>query len=178
MKVLPRNPFLASATINVLRREVITNRVISIDENVSKITSSNIDYTEIEADEFVRVFKVSRQIGLIKELSAPGCRMLLYVQAKLKSGCDYINLKRDKVATDLEASESSIGYGIQNLIDCGVLCKKSQSEYWINPLILFNGNRKQYFLDNAPDHIHYIKDKTPVVINLTDYVKKKEDIIV
>lgn len=161
------NPFLTSAKITVLRKEYITNRVVNVEQGVSRIEQSVTDYRDIEVDEFVKLYRISYQLGLLKEMNAIGCRMYLYVQAKLKPEYDYIYLKREKVMKDLELSHTSVGSGIQNLVDVGILCKKSQSEYWINPVVLFNGDRKQYFKKYAPKNITYIKDNNPSVSNIT-----------
>ena len=43
---------------------------------------------------------------------------------------------------------------------------------------MFKGNRKQYYMDNIPDKINWLKDFKPTVINLTDNKQKSDKQII
>ena len=92
--------------------------------------------------------------------------MFLYCLTKVQEDRDWISLKREAVAKALEVKETSVGTGIRNLIDIGILCKKGRTTYWINPIVMYHGDRKKYFEINAPDNIEYLEDKNPTVINM------------
>lgn len=162
------NPFLASAKIRLLKKKSIIRNTTNTNESVSQLYSETTMTSLIEVDTFTKNYKYSRQLGLIKDLSPLGCRLYIYILYKLKKDQDYINLKRSRVSKDLGISTSGIGLAIGSLVDSGLLCKKSQSEYWINPIIMFNGNRKAYFIKQAPDMITYLEDHNPVVKTFTD----------
>ena len=160
------NPFLSSLEITVINKKTIKVETTKINENTVEIENTTTSTKPIETQSFTKSYHYPRQLGFIKELSVAGCRMLLYIQMKLKSEHDYIELKRTTVAKDLGISENSASLGIYNLVDNGVLAKKSQSEWWINPFILFNGNRLKYVKENNPKAIKAVDDYNPTIIRL------------
>lgn len=157
------NPFLTSSSFKMMNKETRFRYTQNYTEGVTTITKEITDYEIIELDEFVKVYKFPRQLGFINALNGAGAKMYLYIQSKLPSDQDFILLKTSKVSKDLNVSVATVYNCIDNLIDAGVLCKKGNSEYWINPTILFNGNRKHYIMDNAPEKIEYIKDGKPTI---------------
>jgi len=157
------NPFLTGSSFKMMNKETRFRYTQNYTEGVTTITKEITDYEIIELDEFVKVYKFSRQLGFINALNGAGAKMYLYIQSKLPSDQDFIILKTNKVSKDLNVSVATVYNCIDNLIDAGVLCKKGNSEYWINPTILFNGNRKHYIMDNAPEKIEYIKDGKPTI---------------
>lgn len=90
---------------------------------------------------------------LFKELSSKGRDLLLYVIYNIPENTDYINLKIDKVCNKINMSKPTCLKAIQELLDVALLSKKSQSEYWINPLYLFKGNRIKYYQETCPECI-------------------------
>lgn len=169
------NPFLASAKITVLNKKSISYYTIPVTENVSKINRKSESVVGIEVDDFCKFYQFSRRVGLLKLLKPAGCRMLLYVLAKLNRDQDVIKLQRSVVSKDLNMSDTTVGSGIGDLCENGFLCKKSRSEYWINPIAIFNGDRKAYFEKNAPNNIYYIEDRNP---SIQKYANLENEIIV
>ncbi len=160
------NPFLASFELNVLNKKTIKVEVTKVNSGVVEVEQTTTSTKPIETQEFTKVYKMARHVGLIKELNPAGCRMMLYIQAKLKLDHDYIELKREKVAKQLDVSANTVSLGIVNLTECGILAKKSQSEWWINPEVLFVGNRFRYVKANNPKSIKYIEDYNPTIVKL------------
>jgi DNA-binding GntR family transcriptional regulator len=50
----------------------------------------------------------------------------------------------------MNVSRPTLLKAIQELEDVAVICKKSQSDYWINPHYIFKGNRIKYYQTNCP----------------------------
>ena len=169
------NPFLTSAEIRLLKKKTITNISKQVEEGTNQIVTTTTNTNLVEIDKFVKVYRIPYQLNLIKELTSIGCKLFFYIQVKLKLNDDWIDLHRAKVAKDLGISETSVSNAIGNLIDNGILCKKGTTDYWINPIILFAGDRKQYFLQNAPKHIIYVEDKNPTMFNFEE--KSSDNII-
>jgi predicted transcriptional regulator len=71
----------------------------------------------------------------------------------MKPDCDFINLKTEFVCKKMKISRPTLTRAISQLIDIGVLCKKTQSEYWINPFYIFKGNRIKFYNKTYPDCI-------------------------
>lgn len=157
------NPFLTGASFKMMNKETKFRYTQNIIEGVTTITKEITDYEIIELGEFVKVYKYPRQLGFINSLSGAGAKLYIYIQSKLPSDQDFIVLKTNKVSKDLNVSVATVYNCIENLIDSGVLCKRGNSEYWINPTILFNGNRKTYILNNAPETVEYVRDGKPTI---------------
>ena len=160
------NPFLASLELSVLNKKTIKVEVTRMNSSVVEIEQTTTTTKPVETQEFTKVYKMSNHLGLIKEMNPAGCRMMLFIQAKLKQDQDFIELKREKVAKQLDVSANTVSLGILNLTECGILSKKSQSEWWINPEVLFVGNRFKYVKANSPKSIKYIEDYHPTVVKL------------
>lgn len=157
-----KNPFLASSEIKVLRKKIVKRTVDVSDDDLYGIDAEDYQVVSVEADSFTKAYQIKDQLGLIKSLNPQSCRLLLYVQGKLSHGNDSIDLPRTKVAKDLDVHPNTVSLGIQGLIDSGVLCKKGKSDYWINPIVLFNGNRYKYFKEQAPSKINYVDMKAEI----------------
>lgn len=158
-----KNPFLASLEIAVLNKKTIKIETSEVVNGATHLKTTTTSTKPIEVQEFVKVYRYPKQIGLLKLLSPAGCRLYLYVQMKLKEDEDFLNLKREKVAKELDVSLPTVSLALANLMEHGVLAKKSQSEYWINPYILFKGNRLEYIKKENPDAITYLTDRNPTV---------------
>lgn len=157
------NPFLGGLSFKMMNKETRFLSTQSYTEGVTTIKREIIEYDVLELDPFVKVYRFPRQVGFINQLNGAGSKLFLYVQCKLEHEKDTIILKTEKVAKELNVSVATVYNCIDNLIDAGVLCKKGNSEYWINPSVLYNGNRKEYILQNAPERVEYVKDPKPTI---------------
>lgn len=169
------NPFLASAELTVIEKETITT-FIRKEETHCKVLSKTSEVKPVEVDSFAKVYHISRKYGLISNLSAQGCRMFLYLQMTLEQDQDWVKLPAEEVGKRLNLSLLTVRLGIKDLIDNGILCKRGKSDYWINPIVLFSGNRLQYFEATAPNRIKRVKDKNPRVLHIAGYDKQSTDV--
>lgn len=159
------NPFLKTehGRLKVLK---IHSKINTI--NVSKIPEDRIFVgdvkTEIssflmEAQEKTSVYRYSYVINtLFKCLNSSGRDLLLYIIYKLPKDQDWIVLKYDKVLTEMGISRGTLSRAIQNLVDNAYIIKKSQSEYWINPTLLYKGSRLSYYQKECPDCIDIVHE--------------------
>jgi hypothetical protein len=155
------NPFVSNIKIRILYKENILKVQMNGQENISSSGGHFTGYFgEVELDEFVKSYKFSKRKVLARLLKPVGLRILFYVESELKRDYDYIELHRSIVAKELDMSESSVGLGIADLIENGLLIKKGKIEYWINPEVMFFGDRKEYFKKYAPQNIIRIKEKS------------------
>lgn len=93
---------------------------------------------------------------LFHELSSSGRDLLLYIIYNLKEDCDTINLKAEAVCKEMNISRPTLIKAITQLKDVAVICKKSQSEYWVNPMYLFRGNRIAYYHKHCPNCVEIV----------------------
>lgn len=82
-------------------------------------------------------------------LSHRGRDMFLYIIYKIPKNSDFITLKHSIVRKHLKISKPTIIASIKELIAANILHRKSQSEYWINPDFLFNGDRVEFYSINS-----------------------------
>lgn len=90
---------------------------------------------------------------LFTQMSSKSRDLLLYIIYNIQTDTDYITLKLDNISKKMNVSRPTLLKAIQELEDVAVICKKSQSDYWINPLYIFKGNRIKYYQSNCPDCI-------------------------
>lgn len=169
-KIAPlKNPFLSSFSIKVKRKKTIRRSIGDTDDETAVILGEHITYNDVEIDEFAKLYHVAGSSGLLKLLSPMGSTLLLFILFNLKQDDDWIRLRQVDLIHELDVSDSSIQKGIKNLMDNGVIAKRSiQSEYWVNPQLIFAGNRKSYAKRAGDDKIVIIHDSTPTIVDSID----------
>lgn len=116
-----------------------------------------------EIDTSTRLYRTEYAQGVIVKLSERGCRMLAYVMQKLAKQADTVEIKSEdfmKMFTIL--SIQTFYNSLNDLMDAGVIARYKSNRYWINPSVIFNGNR-----------IAKYPDKVDVEFDVK-YAKKKE----
>ncbi len=100
-----------------------------------------MQYIEVDEDKFAKVYL--SQFAAFWELSKPAIRVFGYILSALKQGQDRLIFKMDKALTYTNYSHRShVLTGLSNLVECGIIARTSYDyEYFINPLVFFNGNR-------------------------------------
>lgn len=168
------NPFLASIKLTVYKSQttMLNNRNV---DGINKVVSKTIEEIEWEKDPFIKVYTESKIKNIYKDLNPISCKIVLYIQLNLKKKTDYIELNTDKVMdfTKIESKTTYYKY-IQELIDNAVIAKYKNSVYWINPELIFNGDRISFYKEQCPDCIEEINLKE---IQENKRIKKKQDLI-
>jgi len=95
----------------------------------------------VDEDQFVKVFV--RELRALWDLSKPAMRVLTHIMSCMKAN-------QDEIIFDIEEcmeytrykSERSIFYGLAELIENGIIARSTKTyRYYINPMIVFNGDR-------------------------------------
>lgn len=95
----------------------------------------------IEKDRYVKVY--FDWIEVLRGLSYSGINMLLYVMDIIQYNSDVIILDRDLCCKHSNFGKNVYYRGIKDLVRCGIIMKRGSGvSYWINPHVMFNGNRK------------------------------------
>lgn len=95
---------------------------------------------------------------LFKELKSSGRDLLLYIIYNIQKDDDTINLSADKLYKEMSISKSTYYTAISQLIDVGIICKKNNSTYWVNPFYIFKGNRIDYYHKHCPDCVNVVAE--------------------
>lgn len=140
--------------------EYTTNRVLSFGnatvelENYQKNVAARIALTQkVDRETFIKVFKDS--IKYIAKLSRTAQAVLWYIMDNLPQDKGYIVIDNMTVMDFCNfKTRKSVREGVLELLEKNFLTRTTvPKKFWVNPLIVFNGNRityaKEYILDDA-----------------------------
>lgn len=102
---------------------------------------------------FVYQGKPSKEI--VRKLDSMGRAMFLYVQYNLGKNSDVIKLTLEEYADfwDYSPKASKTFYdAVNQLMGAGVIQRKKANNFWVNPMIIFNGNR----IDKYPNNVEVV----------------------
>lgn len=178
------NPFVEEALEGIQKQTVRKTRVIRPDDGLAKQVQQivvNADgeatgygafmqYIEVDEDKFAKVYL--SQFAAFWELSKPAIRVFGYILSALKQGQDRLIFKMDKALTYTNYSHRShVLTGLSNLVECGIIARTPYDyEYFINPLVFFNGNRVTF----AKTYIRKKKEVDKAQLGLFDPFEELE----
>ena len=155
------NPFLYGNKLDLVK--VIENQYLGksnsfdLDGHVTdhaKITTI-VATRFIERDRKVSLYKTENIKGLIAALSPIATKVYLYITLSLGEQMDYVKLTLTDVQKELNiGSKNTLYKAIEELETYSIIAKKRNGEFWINPFLLFNGNRIDYFQKQYPDNVN------------------------
>ena len=144
------NPFMKKAIqeIQTVRKtEIIRPKskdavqlIVSSDGELTGHTAF-LKYVELDEEKFAKVYV--NQFAAFWELSKPAIRVFGYILTILEPNRDKFIFRIDKCQehTGYKAPKQIIS-GLSTLVECGIIARsKYDDEYYINPLIVFNGSR-------------------------------------
>lgn len=108
---------------------------------------------KVDREEFTKVFR--GYIPYIAKLSRTSQAVLWYVMDNLPKDKGYVVIDNSAVMDYCNfKNRKSVRDGVIELLEKNILTKSTvNKKYWVNPLIMFNGNRityaKEYILDDA-----------------------------
>jgi hypothetical protein len=109
----------------------------------------------IERDRKVALYKPENIKGLIGALSPIATKVYMYIALSLGEQMDYVKLTLTEVQKELNiGSKNTLYKAIEELETYSIIAKKRNGEFWINPFLLFNGNRIDYFQKHYPDSVN------------------------
>ncbi len=108
---------------------------------VSDVHTTFLSVKPVDEDQFVKVFV--RELRALWDLSKPAMRVLTYIMACMKVNQDEIIFEiEDCMGYTRYKSERSVFSGLAELIENGIIARSTKTyRYYINPMIIFNGNR-------------------------------------
>ncbi|WP_165822068.1 replication/maintenance protein RepL [Hymenobacter edaphi] len=165
---LSRNPFLDGALESI--RSIKRRRSIMPAENKDAILSlvdrytgevagdvKFVAYTEVDPEPFVKLYyKQGFQLG---DLNTSALRVLVYIMHQMKPNSDTVEfyLPDCKNHTGYKTSKP-IYAGLRMLQEAGFIHRGPvPTTYFINPLVLFNGNRAAYLKKQKPAFSEQLK---------------------
>lgn len=170
-----KNPFLQSAR---LRYFIKQDQKTVFDTHGSEPTSVKghfITQQEFEKDPFIKLYNDKSFFNVFKQTSDTASKIFLYIAYTIPKDKDSMILIPEDVMGFVGIKSVTTYYKyIQELMDNAVIARRSNSEYWVNPHFIFNGNRIAFYKENCPECLD--------AINITEIqeartIKKKKDLM-
>lgn len=168
-----KNPFLQSVKLHVYIKENKMQVIQATD--ISSIRGTFTEEKEWEKETFVKLYNEKSYFKVFEDISDTASKIFLYVVYNLAPKQDIIELKAERVMLFAKIKSKVTYYKyVQELIDSALINRKSNSEYWVNPLFLFNGNRIDYYREHCPECIEEINI---TAIQESKTIKKKKELM-
>lgn len=180
-EVFKENPFVEKAIqdIKIVKKTQVI-RPKNKDE-IQLIVSSGGDveghsafmrYIEVDEEKFTKLYL--SQFTSFWELSKSAIRVFGYIISILKPKQDEFFLEMNKCLEYTKYKHpKDVLSGISNLIECGIVARSdSHFKYFINPLVIFNGDRVTF----AKTYIKKKKQVNHNQLNLLDEIDYKDKI--
>lgn len=140
------NPFIKDTIVHVdkgyKKIKVGTNEAL-VSVTTGELFESQMHYHKVEVDRatFVRIF--TDQIHKIYDLPSPARKLFEYIASNLKPNTDEIYLHYEELATLCNYKSTNQVYKALIVLHKKGILSRSYRPYWwfINPTILYNGNR-------------------------------------
>jgi len=154
------NPFVSGRKIDVLRvisESFKVNSVDAIEGNALLSYRKERFAYHIEKQSRVGVYRFDDiDKELFKGLNSNGRDLLIYIIFNIGRNKDYINLKQSKVCEVMRTTRPTLTKGIRSLEENSIICRRGQSDYWVNPFCIFHGNRAKFYSEQDNDLIKVI----------------------
>ena len=147
-KLKKQNPLIQSS--------IDIRRFVSIKRVEDGLLHKNV---EAETQQNTKIYRNhSNNVEILcNQLSPSALRIFVYITLKLGNNSDVIRMTHKELLSTLSfKSQTTITKALTELKDSRIIASKARSVYWINPLFIFNGNRKSFYKDNYPSRINFI----------------------
>ena len=169
-----KNPFLQSARLTVYIKQN-KQTVIDTRNNFNSVKGVFTSQQEFEKDPFLKLYNDKAFFNVFKDISDTASKMFLYIAYNLPKSQDIISLVQEDVMKFVGIKSVTTYYKyIQELIDYAIISRRSNSEYWVNPLFLFNGDRVAFYREHCPECLDEINLSE---IQESRTIKKKKQLI-
>lgn len=126
---------------------------------------------EVDSDQFVKLYCGS--VALWADLSKPALKVFTWIVKNIKPQCDFIIIARDVILPEIGYKSSETLYrGLRELVKGGIIAKGQVDGMWfINPLVVFNGDRATFATKIIKKKDPTLKAKT--IQGLTNEISRK-----
>lgn len=155
--ITPYEGSLKTRLNEVTKRRVLSfgNSRVELERYQNNISAQIALTQKVDRETFIKVFRDS--IKYIAQLSRTAQRLLWYIMDNLPKDKSYVVIDNMTVMEFCDFKHrKSVRDGIVELLDKNFLTRTTvPKKFWVNPLIVFNGNRityaNEYILDEADE---------------------------
>jgi hypothetical protein len=145
LKTTEKNPFLFKFEIECYYRSI--NGVVD--------GGRNVYHRLVEKEGKVGVYQ-GNILPIMRNVSGSGHLLFYYVVAHLRYNSEKVEMDSAKVCLECGISDSAFRRGLAQLVSLSILVRSVRKNvYWVNPMILFRGDRIEHFKGNI-----VVKEKT------------------
>jgi len=155
------NPFLVNKEFELQVATVITN---STQKSGARILRTTEEFL-VEVQKKVTVYKTgnnAQYTAYLFSMNRYARDIYLYMQANIGEDQDTIKLDSEKICEVCDMGRDSYYKGIDDLKTNSIITVFKANTFWINPFILFRGDRLAYYTEQCPDCINKV-----VIVNST-----------
>lgn len=149
------NPFLENKEFNLKVVTVFSSHTDTKGAQVIRTTTELL----VEEQKHVKVYKTgnnSQYTAFLFNLNRHARDIYIYMQANLGENQDTINLNQERVCELTGMGRNSYYDGIEDLKCNSIITLFKRNEYWINPFIMFRGDRLAYYREYCPECIENV----------------------
>jgi len=154
------NPFVVGEKIELIRigrTKFISNTKSDGVQTLNHSYTTIRDNVFIDKDSRVSLYKPTDLRNLFCSFNGVTLKLYVYIALSLQKDCDYVKVdSKDFMLRSNVKSKSSFYKAIEELETYSIILKKEKNYYWVNPFLLFNGNRVAYFQTNYPEQISIV----------------------
>ena len=129
------------------------NARVELEKNQNNVTARVALTQKVDREQFTKVFREG--IPYLAKLSKTAKALLYYIMDNLPKDKGYVIIDNATVMEFCDfKTRKSVRDGVIELLEKNILTKSTvHKKFWVNPLVMFNGNRityaKEYILDDA-----------------------------
>lgn len=141
------NPFIVNQPIEcvALPKKVAIKASNDLSEPLDKLLDTHFLHDSQSKVSVFRYGKKDIYNVMFGMLTSRARDLFIYIMYAINKDEDYILLSAAKVKGDIGMSNRTLTEAIKELRECNIVCFKSRSIYWVNPMYIFNGNRIDYY---------------------------------
>lgn len=155
------NPFLVNKEFELQVATVISTNTQKTGARILRTTEEFL----VEVQKKVSVYKTgnnAQYTAYLFSMNRYARDIYLYIQANLGEDQDTIKLDSEKICEVCDMGRDSYYKGIDDLKSNSIITIFKANSFWINPFILFRGDRLAYYTEQCPDCINKV-----VIVNST-----------
>lgn len=160
-----KNPFMGEAAreVGLVTKEKITRWRTGSGEFMTKLDELGDTVflgtrKKVDADEFTKIYH--RKIKSMLDLSNKAIKLIIYIASKLEKNGLQIDFDIDDCISTCDFSRATIYRLLAELLKYNVIARSSKRNYvyFINPVVMFNGQRLKVFEEYYTDEAELMHD--------------------
>lgn len=134
------NPFIQDLDLQIGKKRVSVNRGSQVTDSKTGETfpTELVQVLHVDKKAFVKLF--ANGVADVFSLSKPGQKVCAYLLQQLRPGQDEVWLHHSEAGLP----RTTFWRGIRELQEKQLLAPSKQNFYWVNPSVLFNGDRIKF----------------------------------